>query len=152
MKPARPYIDRGRPGTLRYQRGTLITVRAPVPVEVKRLALEAIRRHNSLEPELHETHRVLLRWSEDLGNGLPNPEADTRETHYDPLPPDLQEKVTRIVDGSPFAVFVRKLYRTALTGRALATELGISHTKLLSERRAALWYCRGRFEGAYIHG
>lgn len=148
----RPYIDRGKPGTLRYQGGRLLEVKAPPVVLVRRLALVEVRRHNTLEPELQETHRILLRWSEDLGNGLPNPEADTRETHYDPLPPDLQERVTLIVDGSPFARFVRKLYRTALTGRALAVELGISHTKLLSERRAALWYCRGRFEAERIYG
>lgn len=148
----RPYIDRGKPGTLRYQGGRLLEVKPPPTIELRRLALEVIRRHNSLEPELHETHRILLRWSEDLGNGLPNPEAEARETHYDPLPPDLQEKVTQIVDGSPFANFVRKLYRTVLTGRALAAELGVSHTKLLSERRAALWYCRGRFEADRIHG
>jgi hypothetical protein len=146
------YVDRGPPGTLRYQGGRLLEVKAPPTVQVRRLALEVIRRHNSLEPALQETHRVLLRWSEDLGDGLPNPEADTRETHYDPLSPDLQEKVTMIVDGSPFAVFVRKLYRTAATGRALAIELGISHTKLLSERRAALWYHRGRFEAEHIYG
>jgi hypothetical protein len=56
------------------------------------------------------------------------------------------------VDGSPFARFIRKLYRTTLAGRALANELGISHTKLLSERRAALWYYRGRFEADRVYG
>lgn len=121
-------------------------------VQVRRLKLAEIRQRYSIEVELIETHRILLRWSEDLGSGLPNLEAETRETHYDPLPPDLQEKVTLIVDGSPFAKFVRKIYRTAVTGRALAEELGISHTKFLSERRVALWYCRGRFEADYIHG
>lgn len=121
-------------------------------VQVRRLKLAEIRQRYSIEVELIETHRILLRWSEDLGSGLPNLEAETRETHYDPLPPDLQERVTLIVDSSPFAKFVRKLYRTVVTGRALAAELGISHTKLLSDRRAALWYCRGRFEADYIHG
>lgn len=151
-QPLRPYVDWGRPGSLRYQRGTVITVRDPPPVNVRRLALEVIRRHNSIEPELQGTHRVLLRWSEREGTGLPNPDADVRETHYDPLPPDLQAKVTSIVDASPWREFTRKLYRTALTSRSLADELGITKTKLYEDRRAALWFYRGRFEDLRVYG
>lgn len=153
MSKPQPYVDRGPPGSLRYNaRGVLITVRSPPPVNVRRLALEVIRRHNSMEPELVGTHRVLLRWMEREGTGLPNPDAEKRETHFDPLPLEVQQRVTDIVDESPFAKFTRKLYGTNLTGRSLAQQLGISHTKLLSERRAALWYFRGRFESERIYG
>lgn len=148
----RPYVDRGRPGTLRYQRGIVITVRAPPEVQVRRLALDAIRRHNSLEPELQETHRTLLRWGESAGTGLPNPDAETRETHYDPLSPDLQERVTSMVDSSPWAPFARKVYLATLTGKSLAEELGVSRTKFYSDLRSALWFFRGRFESERIHG
>lgn len=148
----RPYIDHGRPGTLRYQRGIVITVRAPIPVEVRLLALDAIRRHNSLEPELQETNRILLRWGECAGTGMPNPEAETRETHYDPLPPDLQEKVTLLVDRSPWSRFARKVYLATLTGKSLADELGMSRTKFYSDWRSSLWFFRGRFETEKIYG
>lgn len=151
MKP-RPYVDWGKPGSLRYQRGTVITVREPAPVSVRRLALDVIKRHNSMDPELVGTHRVLLRWMEREGTGLPNPDAEKRETHFDPLPLEVQEKVSDIVNASPFAKFTRKLYGTNLTGRSLAQELGISHTKFLSEWRGALWYFRGRFESEAIYG
>lgn len=149
---ARAYIDSGIPGRLRRQGGIVITVRNPVPVHVRRLALEMIRRHNTLEPELQATHRILLRWSENAGTGMPNMDAEIRETHYDPLPPDVQTRVTELVDTSPWARFVRKLYATTLTGRSLAQELGVSHTKLLSDRRSALWYLRGKFEVERIYG
>lgn len=148
----RPYVDHGRPGALRYQRGIVITVRVPEPVQVRRLALEAIRRHGSLEPELQETNRILLRWGESAGSGLPNPEAETRETHYDPLPPDLQEKVTGVVDGSPWRHFTRKVYLATLTGKSLAEELGLSRTKFYSDLRSSLWFFRGRFENERIYG
>lgn len=152
MKKPRPYIDYGKPGVLRFQRGTVITVRNPLPVSVRKLALDAIRRHNSLEVELHGTHRTLLRWSENAGTGMPYPDADVRETHYDPLPPDMQAKVTEIVDSSPWAKFLRKLYSSALTKGSLAEQLGISTNKFYADRRSALWYCRGRFEADRIYG
>src|ERR1051325_1247686 len=109
---------------MRYQGGMLLTVRAPVSIHVRRLALEAIRRHNSLEPELEGTHRVLLRWSESEGTGLPNPDAEVREIHFDPLPLKIQERVTEIIDSSPWATLTRKLYRTALTGRSEERRVG----------------------------
>ena len=130
----------------------LLTVRAPVSIHMRRLALEVIRRHNSLEPELEGTHRVLLRWSESEGSGIPNPDADVRETHFDPLPLKIQERVTEIIDSSPWATLTRKLYRTALTGKSLADELGVSRTQFYSDRRSALWFYRGRFESEAIHG
>lgn len=148
----RPYIDWGKAGSLRYQRGTVITVREPLPVPVRKLALEAIRAYANLEPELVETHRVLLRWSESEGTGLPNPDADKRETHYSPLPPDLQSKVTAIVDASPWCEFTRALYRAAISGRSLAERLGMTKTKFYEDRRAALWFYRGRFEAERIYG
>lgn len=151
MRKPLPYIDRGKPG-LRFQRGTVITVREPVPVQIRRLALEEIKRHNSLEPELQPTLRVLLRWSENEGTGEPNPDAERRETHYDPLPPDIQTKVTVIVDTSPWSRFIRKLVMTSLNKGSLAEQLGISRTKFCSDRRSALWYCRGRFEAERIYG
>jgi hypothetical protein len=149
----RPYIDYGKPG-LRYQRGgALIVMQAePEPVRIQRLALEVIKRHNSLEPELQPTHRVLLRWTENEGSGLPNPDADKRETHYDPLPMAVQSKVTEIVDSSPWARFIRKIYFSTVERGSLAEQLGISRTQFYSDRRSALWFCRGRFESECIYG
>ena len=152
VKKLRPYIDRGKPGTPRFIGGTFPTVRDPPKVPIHRLALEIIKRHNTLEPELEQTNRTFLRWSENEGSGLPNPDADTRETHYDPLPPDLQEKVSDIVDASPWTNFIRKLYRSSLTGKSLAQELGISRTQFYADRSCALWYFRGRFESERIYG
>lgn len=153
MKP-RAYIDRGRPGSLRFnQRGLVITLEKPIlPVLVQKLALEAIQRHNSLEPELQGTHRVFLRWMEREGTGLPNPEAEKRETHYDPLPLVVQTKVTVIVDASPWTRFIRKLYSSTLDRGSLADQLGISRRQFYSERTSALWYFRGRFESERIYG
>jgi hypothetical protein len=151
-RKGRPYIDRGKPGELRFQGRTLLRAREPLPVEVRRLVIDTIRRHNTLDPQLQETHRILLRWGESLGTGLPNVSVETREMHFDPLPPDLQQRVDGIVERSPWNKFLVKVYRTALTGRDLAAELGISRTKLISDRASALWYCRGRFEAEGIYG
>lgn len=148
-----PYIDRGRPGSLRYDHhGRPLRAKSPPPVLVRRLTLELIRRHNSLEPELQETNRILLRWGERAGTGLPNPDAETRETHYDPLPPDLQERVTLLVDASPWARFTRKVYLSTISGKSLAEQLGLSRTKFYSDLRASLWFFRGRFEAERIYG
>jgi hypothetical protein len=149
---ARPYIDRGAPGTLRYQGGELLMVIEPPRVPVRMMQLQELRRHNTMEPELMATHRTLLRWSEGGGSGLRNPEADIRETHYDPLPPDLQERVDDIVDSSPWRSLTVKRYRSAQTVKALAIELRVSSTKLHADIRAALWYYRGRFEAARVYG
>lgn len=150
----RPYIDLGRPGLLRFQRGgRVVLMEAKVPtVEIPKLDLPAIQRHNQLEPELLPTLRVLLRWSENLGTGEYNPEADFRETHYDPLTPDLQVKVTEIVDTSPWQEFIRKLVMTNLSKGSLADQLGISRTKFCADRKCALWYFRGHFEAGRIYG
>lgn len=148
---SRPYIDRGKPG-IRFQRGTVITVRDPPQVIVRRLALEMIHRHNSLDPELQPTLRVLLRWSENEGSGIPNPDAEGRETHYDPLPPEVQTKVTAIVDQSHWGAFVRKLVMTTLTKGSLAEHMGLSRAQFYAERRSALWYMTGRFESERIYG
>lgn len=149
----RPYIDRGQPGTLRYQRGgVLLTVREPPPPELRILTLQALRRHNSLNPALQEAHRILLRWSENAGSGLPNPEADRRETHFDPLPPEVHERVNAIVEASPWALLTRKLYMTTKHMDELADELGIPRRTLYSDWNNLLWYFRGRFESERIHG
>lgn len=152
MSKPRPYIDRGKPGTLRYQGGNLLEVRLPTPTAQVIVSLQAIRRHNSLEPPLQPTHRVLLRWSESLGTGIPNPEADRRETHYDPLPPDLQEKVDDIVEASPWNILMHKRYRTNLDIKALAEVLCVSRAQLYSDLRAALWYFTGRFQAERVYG
>lgn len=134
----------------RYQRGGgVVLVKDPPPVERVILTLQAFRRHNTLNPILQPTDRVLLRWAESGGTGLPNPEAETRETHYDPLPPDLQAKVDEIVAKSPWETFVRKWYRTNLTVKELAEVLCISRVQLYADWRAALWYFRGRFESEH---
>jgi hypothetical protein len=148
----RPYVDRGVPGTLRYQGGQLPMVKDPEKVHLQIMTLQDIRRHNSLEPALQPTERVLLRWSESGGTGLPNPDADTRETHYDPLPPDLQEKVDEIVQASPWATLTVKWYRSTLSKQDLAGLLRVSRTQLYGDHRSALWYYRGRFESNGIHG
>jgi hypothetical protein len=126
-------------------------VREPPSVRVRLLALSAIRRHNTLEPQLVETDRILLRWSEGGGTGLPNPNAETRETHYDPLPPDLQEQVDTIVDTSPWRTLTVKWYRSARDRKEIAAELRISRSQLYADWRCALWFYRGRFEALRIY-
>jgi hypothetical protein len=147
-----PYVDRGKPGSLRYQGGQMLAVKDPERVQVRIMKLQEVRRHNSLEPQLQETNRILLRWGEGGGSGLKNPEADIRETHYDPLPPDLQERVDDMVGDSPWETLMRKWYRTSLDRKALAKELRVSRTQLYADWRAALWYYRGRFEANRIYG
>lgn len=136
----------------RYQRGgALLLCKDPPPVVRVILSRESLRRHNSLQPALQPTHRMLLRWGESGGNGLPNPEADVRELHYDPLPPDLQERVDGIVAGSPWEMLTRKWYRTDLTTKALADELCVSRKQLYVDWGNSLWYFRGRFETEAVH-
>lgn len=148
----RPYLDPGRPGLLRYQRGgKLLLCKEPPPVLRVILTQESLRRHNSLQPALQSTHRTLLRWGESGGTGLPNPEADVRETHYDPLPPDLQGKVDDIVKDSPWEMLARKWYRTSLTTKELAASLCVSRPQLYIDWKSSLWYYRGRFESERIH-
>lgn len=147
------YVDRGRPGELRYaHNGELPRVRQPQPVERIMLTLRAYRSHGQLQPALQPAQRVLLRWGESGGSGMPNPEADVRETHYDPLPPDLQQKVEDIVTGCPWELFARKYYRTDLTNKELMEQLCISRSQMYSDLSAMLWYFTGRFEAAMVYG
>ena len=148
----RPYVDRGVPGTIRYLGDRMPLVKEPPTVPLKILTIPILRHHNKLEPPLQATNRVLLRWAESGGSGLPNPEADIRELHYDPLPSDLQERVDLIVDGSPWGMLTRKWYRTTLDRKDLAVALRISRTQLYADWRAALWYFTGRFESERIYG
>lgn len=152
MKSVHPYVDRGEPGTARVIGGIMPFVREPPRPPVRLLKLVEIRRHNSLEPQLEETNRVLLRWSEGGGTGLPDHDAETRETHYDPLPPDLQEKVDEVIDASPWRLLTVKWYRSALDRQKLAEQLGIPRRTLYSDWRCALWYYRGCFERLRIYG
>jgi len=142
----RLYIDRGAPGTLRYQRGELLLVKEPPRAKEIILQLQELRRHNTLQPELQPTNRIFLRWAEAGGDGLPNPAADRRELHYDMLPADEEEWVTEVVKGSPWETLIRKWYRTTLDSKRLAEELCISRTQLYADWRCALWYFRGRLE------
>lgn len=151
MKTLRPYVDRGMPGTLRYDGDELLRVKEPPPTEFRMLSLQAMRRHNTLNPALQATYRMMLRWTESGGNGEPNPEADRRETHYDPLPPDLQEKVTDVVCGSPWEYFATKFFRTDLACVALADALCISRTQLYKDLDNMLWYFCGQFRARGIH-
>lgn len=146
MKPLRPYVDRGRPGELRYDGEELLRVKDPPRAKEIIVKLEELRRHNTLDPRLQPTHRLFLRWAEGGGDGLPNPEADRRELHYDPLPSVEEEWVTEVVKGSPWETLFRKLYRTSLDSKRLAEELNISRTQLYNDWRNALWYFRGRLE------
>lgn len=148
-----PYVDRGPPGALRRDRsGAVPLVKEPVPVERVILTLQSLRRQNTLQPALVPTHRIFLRWGESGGTGMPNPEAETRETHYDPLPPDLQAKVDDIVTGCAWEFLARKWYRTTLTGQQLADSMHISRTQLYVDWRASLWYFTGRFEAERVYG
>ena len=148
-----PYVDRGPAGVLRYQHdGGLPVVKDPAPVQRVILTLQELRRHNTLQPALQPTHRILLRWSEGGGNGLPNPEAEIRETHYDPLPPDLQTKVDDIVAGCAWEILARKWYRSSLTTKDLAAEMCITRTQIYKDWNALLWYFTGRFEAQRIFG
>jgi hypothetical protein len=152
-KLQRPYVDRGPAGVLRYQPdGGLPVVKDPAPVQRVMLTLQELRRHNTLQPALQPTHRILLRWGEGGGNGLPNPEAEVRETHYDPLPPDLQTKVDDIVAGCAWETLARRWYRTNLTAKDLADQMGICRRQLYSDWNACLWYFTGRFEAARVYG
>lgn len=148
----RPYVDRGEPGTPRYIGGVMPVVKAPPLVPVRLLKITAIRRHNSLEPQLEETNRVLLRWGEGGGTGLPDSDAETRETHYDPLPPDLQEIVDATIEASPWKTLTVKWYRSTRDRKALAEELCISRSQLYTDWRCALWFYRGRFEALRVYG
>lgn len=141
------YIDRGRPGPRYENGGALVLMKGQLPQLIPRkLPLEELRRHNALEPELQDTDRVFLRWSECEGSGLPNPEADVRETHYDPLPLEIQQWVSGIVARSSWFELIRKLYLTNLRGGSIAEQLGISRAQFNVNRRVALWYFKGRFE------
>lgn len=153
VKIQRPYVDRGAPGVLRYQQdGGLPVVKDPTPVQRVMLTLQAYQRHNTLQPALQPTHRILLRWGEGGGNGLPNPEAEIRETHYDPLPPDLQTRVDDIVTDCAWEALARKWYRTSLTGKELAEVMCISRVQLYKDWNCLLWYFTGRFEAERIYG
>lgn len=110
-----------------------------------------LSRHNALPLVLAMTDRLLLRWGESGGNGLPNAEADIRETHYDPLPPDLHERVDDIVADSPWETLTRRWYRMNITPRQLADEMRIGKTQLYADWKSSLWYFRGRFESEGVH-
>jgi hypothetical protein len=151
----RVYVDRGKPGTPRLERGgALVLMKEEVPPLLpsldRKLTLQSLRRHNSLEPDLQDTHRLLLRWSERGGSGLPDPEADVREIHYDPLPLELQERVTAIIEDSPWDKLIRKLYFSTLKKGSLAEQLGISRAELNNRRNNALWFFKGCFQVAGI--
>lgn len=152
-KIQRPYVDRGAPGVLRCQPdGGLPVVKDPTPVQRVILTLQSLRRHNTLQPALQPAHRTLLRWAEGGGNGLPNPEAEIRETHYDPLPPDLQTKVDDIVAGCAWEYLAKRWYRSSMTAQELADQMCISKSQLYKDWNALLWYFTGRFEAARICG
>lgn len=151
MRKLHPYLDYGKPGTLRYQGGKLVEGRKVPAVPLRRLPASVLRQ-KGLDPELIQTDRTLCRWSENAGSGMPNLEAEMRETHYDPLPPVIHVQVTEIVDTSPWHVFIRKIYLTSLERGQLYEQLGISRTQFYCERSAALWYFRGRFETSGIYG
>jgi len=148
------YFSRLRPSTGRRPQDESLRVKEPPTAPRIILTMQThkqLQRHNSLQLALQQTHRVLLRWSESGGNGLPNPEAEVRETHYDPLPPDLQERVDAIVAGSPWETLTRKWYRTSMTTKALAESMCIGRRQLYADWNALLWYYRGRFEETDLH-
>lgn len=150
MRKPTPYLDRGRPGSMRYTpRGQVVEMTGkvpPVPYPERKLTLEALKRHNTLDPELQDTHRIFLRWSETAGTGEFNPEAERRELHYDPLPLEVQEQVTAIVQASCWEKFIRKLYFSTLTRGSLAEQMGVSTAQLKNMRNNCLWFFKGRFE------
>lgn len=154
FSPLRGYLDRGY-GQRFDDSGKPLRVKEPTAVQRVMLTLQThrkLQREKILKPALQPTHRTLLRWGESGGTGLPNPEAEIRETHYDPLPPELQAKVDDIVTSSPWETLVRKWYRTSLTNKELADVLGVGRTQLYVDWNAALWYYRGRFEAEGVYG
>lgn len=153
FSPLRVYLDRGYNSRLGDD-GKPLRVKEPPMVQRVMLTVamhKKLQREKILTPELQPTHRTFLRWGESGGNGLPNPEAEIRETHYDPLPPEIQEKVDDIVFGSPWEMLVRKWYRTSKTNQELADELGVKRTQLYTNWNSALWYYRGRFETERVY-
>lgn len=144
----RPFVDHGRHPEVERMKDPPALPRVVLTVEK---FAERLKRHNALQPALVGTHRLLLRWGESGGNGLPNPEAEVRELHYDPLPPDLQERVDEVVDESPWEVLTWRWYRTSLTVKALADEMAVSRAQLYIDWKSSLWYFRGRFESECIH-
>lgn len=149
------YSSRLRPYVGRRSHDEDLRVKEPSAVQRVMLTLQMhrkLQREKILNPALQPTHRTLLRWAEGGGNGLPNPQAEVRETHYDPLPPDVHEKVEDIVTGSPWETLIRKWYRTSLTNQELIGVLGVGRTQLYVDWNAALWYYRGRFEAAGVYG
>jgi hypothetical protein len=144
----RPFVDHGYHAPAEPMKDPPALPRVVLTVEKY---AERLKRHNALQPALVGTHRLLLRWGESGGNGLPNPEADVRELHYDPLPPDLQTRVDAIVEVSPWASLTRKWYRTDLTVTALADDLCVSRRQLYYDWGSSLWYYRGRFESECVH-
>lgn len=150
----RVYLDRGY-GQRFDDAGEPLRVKDPPTVPRGVLTVELfqrrLRRHNALPPMLTGTDRLLLRWGESGGNGLPNPEAEVRETHYDPLPADLQEMVDDIVSNSPWETLTRRWYRMNITPRQLADEMCIGKTQLYTDWKSSLWYYRGRFEAEDVH-
>jgi hypothetical protein len=149
------YFSRLRPFTGRRSQDESLRVKEPPPVLRMTLTMEKLlharRRQNSLHPQLAPTDRMLLRWGESGGNGLPNPEADIRETHYDPLPPDLQQRVDDIVAHSPWEALTRRWYRTNLPVKDLAEQLCIPRRQIYYDWNSALWYYRGRFESERVY-
>lgn len=151
-RKSHPYVDRGKPGELRVIGGVAPFVGEPPKVPVRILSVRQLRRHNVLSPWLLQTDRILLRWGESLGSGIPNHDAEIREIHYDPLPPDMQEDVDAILALSPWQTLAKYWYRTNLDRRKIAEYMKISRTQLYTDWQSSLWYHRGRFEAAGIHG
>jgi hypothetical protein len=144
----RVYVDRGYRSTDERVKEPPMVQRVMLTLAMHRL----LQRQKILRPDLQPTHRTLLRWGESGGTGLPNPEAEIRETHYDPLPPDIHEKVDDIVSASPWDLFARKVYRTNLTNEQLLTELGLKRTQFYTDWNSSLWYFRGHFEAQRVYG
>lgn len=149
-RPLRPYVDRGVPGQIRKPGGILLRVAEPPSARRAILTLKALRRHNSLDPELQPTARIFLRWAEPgpSGAGPPDPDVAPRETHFSPLPPDVQALVTDLVQDAPdrMRLLIGRWYRSQRDTVEIMKELGVCRKQLYIEVNAALWYFRGLFE------
>lgn len=128
----------------------LLRVADPPTARGAILTLKALRRHNSLDPELQPTHRIFLRWAEPGPSGAGPPDLDVapRETHFSPLPPDVQAIVTDLVHDAPkrTGLLIRRWYRSQRDTVEIMAELKVCRKQLYIEYKQGLWYFRGLFE------
>lgn len=115
--------------------------------------LQEATRHNTLDPELVPTDRMMQRWAVSVGSGLPQ---DVEGWDDKPIskPPPLDDETAITVDrivqqlGEKYRRLAVSWYKSAKPRQSIAYELAIPRSSMYLEWRAMLWYLRGRFQGA----